>query len=142
MRAATRLLNKQEPSPKSDSEIFADNLNRRLGRHRIGKIVMGNFDGSNPLGLAKVIASKRTHYYVTSKGSAIKYPALLIDNEGQRRFQEIAQKLEARKHPLTITLGHWTLHGNDNFIGLTVHFLDNEWHLHSHILGHVFAPGD
>jgi len=86
MRAATRLLNKQEPSPKSDSEIFADNLNRRLGRH--------------------------------------------------------AQKLEARKHPLTITLGHWTLHGNDNFIGLTVHFLDNEWHLHSHILGHVFAPGD
>jgi len=75
------------------SEISTDNLNRS-GRHRIAKNVIGNFDGLNPLGLAKVISSKRTYYYVTSKGSTIEYPALLIDDEGQRRFQESAQKLE------------------------------------------------
>ena len=83
-------------------------------------------------GLKEVIriASNDYTYELPSRQTITRRIEELYERERGTRAKELEQ-------PTTVALtgDHWTSLGNHNYLGVTVHYIDEEWKLRSHALG-------
>lgn len=75
------------------------------------------------------IATGDTSYNLPSRGTVVSRIHTLYEDERARRMN----MLELAKG-VALTGDHWTSVSNDNYLGVTAHFTDKEWHLQSFAL--------
>lgn len=82
-------------------------------------------------GLREVIcvASGDTSYNLPSRGTIMSRIHTLYEDERAQR----TNMLEQAKH-IAVTGDHWTSVNNDNYLGVTAHFIDQDWTLQSFAL--------
>ncbi|XP_058619761.1 E3 SUMO-protein ligase ZBED1-like [Onychostoma macrolepis] len=74
-------------------------------------------------------ASGDTSYNLPSRGTIMSKIHTLYEDERARRMNMIEQATQ-----ITLTGDHWTSVNNDNYLGVTAHFIDKEWKLQSFAL--------
>lgn len=82
-------------------------------------------------GLRDIIrtASGDASYNMPSRGTIMSKIHTLYDDEKARRMNTLQQATH-----IALTGDHWTSVSNDNYLGITAHFVDKEWKLHSFAL--------
>nr|XP_033938920.1 zinc finger BED domain-containing protein 1-like [Pseudochaenichthys georgianus] len=82
-------------------------------------------------GLREIIrvASGDTSYNLPSRGTIMSRIHTLYEDERAQR----TNMLEQAKH-IAVTGDHWTSVNNDNYLGVTAHFIDQDWTLQSFAL--------
>ncbi|KAL6312943.1 hypothetical protein AAG906_022723 [Vitis piasezkii] len=125
---------------KADSKNGTKHLHQQLlavERKGYGKVQIGGFTFDQDISREKDFASSLQPLFKMVSCNTIKDDIMKIYEFEKGKMSSYLEKLETR---MAITTDMWTSNQKKGYMAITVHYIDESWLLHHHIVRFVYVP--